>query len=52
MKRIALILAFAMSAALTSAAQDKPKTDATGKTEMPKAEAPKTDAKARGAADG
>jgi zinc protease len=46
MKRIALILAFAMSAALTSAAQDKPKTDATGKTETPKAEAPKTDAKA------
>jgi zinc protease len=46
MKRIALILAFAMSAALTSAAQDKPKPDAPGKTEMPKAEAPKTDAKA------
>jgi zinc protease len=46
MKRIALILAFAMSAALTSAAQDKPKSDAPGKTEMPKAEAPKTDAKA------
>jgi len=45
MKRIALILAFAVSAALTSAAQDKPKTDTTGKTEMPKAEAPKADAK-------
>jgi hypothetical protein len=46
MKRIALILAFAMSAALTSAAQEKPKSDAPGKPEMPKAEAPKTDAKA------
>jgi hypothetical protein len=46
MKRIALILAFAMSAALTSAAQDKQKTDAPGKTETPKAEAPKTEAKA------
>jgi zinc protease len=40
MKRITLILAFAMLAAFTSAAQDKPKTDA------PKADAPKTDAKA------
>jgi zinc protease len=46
MKRIALILAFAMSAALTSAAQDKPKAEAPGKTETPKAEAPKADAKA------
>ncbi len=40
MKRITLILAFAMLAALTSAAQEKPKTDA------PKTDAPKTDAKA------
>jgi hypothetical protein len=46
MKRISLILAFAMLAALTIAAQEKPKTEATGKTEMPKAEAPKADAKA------
>jgi zinc protease len=46
MKRISLILAFAMLAALTSAAQEKPKTEAPGKTEMPKAEAPKADAKA------
>src|SRR5262245_54368019 len=43
MKRISLILAFAMFAALTSAAQEKP---TPGKTEMPKAEAPKADAKA------
>jgi hypothetical protein len=40
MKRTALILVFAMSAALASAAQEKPKTAA------PKADAPKTDAKA------
>jgi hypothetical protein len=40
MKRITLILAIAMVASLTSAAQDKPKTEA------PKAEAPKTEAKA------
>jgi zinc protease len=46
MKRISLILAFAMLAALTSAAQEKPKAEATGKTEMPKSEAPKADAKA------
>jgi hypothetical protein len=46
MKRIALILAFAMLAAITLAAQEKAKTDAPGKTEMPKAEAPKADAKA------
>jgi zinc protease len=46
MKRIALILAFAMSAALTSTAQDKPKTDAQRKPEAPKSEAQKTDAKA------
>jgi zinc protease len=39
MKRIALTLAFAMLAASTSAAQERPKTDA------PKAEAQKTDAK-------
>jgi outer membrane lipoprotein-sorting protein len=39
MKRITLILAFAMVASLTSAAQDK------SKTEAPKTEAPKTDAK-------
>src|SRR5215475_8142699 len=45
MKRISLILAFAMLAALTLAAQEKPKTDAPGKTEAPKAEAPKTDSK-------
>ncbi len=45
MKRIVLILAFAMSAALTSAAQDKPKPDAPGKPETPKAEAPKAAAK-------
>jgi zinc protease len=45
MKRIALILAFAMSAALTSTAQDKPKSETPGKTEMPKTEAPKADAK-------
>ena len=45
MKRIALILAFAMSATLTSAAQDKPKSDAPGKPEAPKSEAPKADAK-------
>jgi len=41
MKRITLILAFAMLAAFTSAAQEKPKADAPGK-----ADAPKTDAKA------
>ena len=46
MKRIALILAFAMSAALTSTAQDKQKSEAQGKPEAPKSEAPKTDAKA------
>jgi outer membrane lipoprotein-sorting protein len=46
MKRISLILAFALLAALTTAAQEKPKNDAPGKTEMPKAEAPKADAKA------
>jgi zinc protease len=46
MKRISLIMAFAMLAALTTAAQEKPKADAPGKTEMPKAEAPKADAKA------
>jgi len=46
MKRISLILVFAMLAALTSAAQEKPKTEATGKAEAPKAEAPKADAKA------
>ena len=46
MKRISLILAFAMLAALTSAAQEKPKSDAPGKTEMPKADAPKADSKA------
>jgi zinc protease len=46
MKRIALILAFAMLAALTSVAQEKPKADAGGKTEMPKSEAPKADANA------
>ena len=46
MKRISLILAFAMLAALTSAAQEKPKTDGPGKTEMPKAEAPKAGTKA------
>lgn len=40
MKRITLILAFAMLAALTLAAQEKPKTEA------PKAEAPKTETKA------
>jgi zinc protease len=40
MKRITLILAFAMFAAFTSAAQEKPKTAA------PKTDAPKTDAKA------
>ncbi len=39
MKRITLILAFAIFAAITSAAQDKPKADA------PKADAPKTDTK-------
>ncbi|HEV2669236.1 MAG TPA: hypothetical protein VG324_30240, partial [Blastocatellia bacterium] len=41
MKRITLIMAFAMLAAFTTAAQEKPKSDAPGKTE-----APKTDAKA------
>src|SRR5262249_295483 len=51
MKRIALILAFAMSAGIASAAQDKPKTEAQGKPEAAKseaarAEAPKKDAKA------
>jgi hypothetical protein len=40
MKRITLILAFAMLAAFTSVAQEKPKTDG------PKADASKTDAKA------
>src|SRR5262245_9000378 len=44
MKRIMLILAFAMFAAITSAAQDKPKTDAQAKPET--APAAKTDAKA------
>ena len=39
MKRITLILAFAMLAAFTSAAQEKPKTEAT------KADAAKADAK-------
>jgi zinc protease len=51
MKRIALILAFAMLACGVSAAQDKPKTEAqakteTAKAEAAKAEAAKTDAKA------
>jgi zinc protease len=46
MKRITLIMAFAMLAALTSAAQEKTKADAPGKTETPKAEEPRTDAKA------
>jgi len=41
MKRITLTLAFAMLAGFTSAAQEKPKTDA---QEKPKAEAPKADA--------
>jgi outer membrane lipoprotein-sorting protein len=46
MKRIALILVFAMLAAITAAAQEKPKTDAQGKPETPKADQPKADAKA------
>ncbi len=46
MKRITLILVFAVMAAITSAAQEKPKPDAQGKPETPKAEEPKTDAKA------
>jgi zinc protease len=45
-KRITLIMAFAMFAAFTSAAQEKPKADAPGKAETPKAAEPKTDAKA------
>jgi hypothetical protein len=44
MKRIVLILAFAMFAAVASAAQDKPKTDAAAKPET--APAAKADAKA------
>lgn len=40
MKRISLILAFAMFAALTSAAQEKPKNDAQGKPEAAKPEKP------------
>src|SRR5262249_17010 len=44
MKRISLILAFAMLAALTTAAQEKPKADGPGKTETPKSDAPKADA--------
>jgi zinc protease len=39
MKRIAMILAFSALAALTSAAQEKPKPDAQGKPEAPKADA-------------
>ena len=46
MKRIALILAFSTLAAFTSAAQEKPKPDAQGKPEAPKADATKTDTKA------
>jgi zinc protease len=46
MKRIVFILAFSILAAVTSAAQDKPKADAPGKPETPKADAPKADAKA------
>jgi hypothetical protein len=46
MKRITLILAFVIMAALITAAQEKPKTDAQGKTEAPKAEEPKADTKA------
>src|SRR5262245_62284971 len=46
MKRIALILAFAVSAGVASAAQDKPKTEAQGKPEAARAEEPKADAKA------
>ncbi len=46
MKRIALILAFSTLAAFTSAAQEKPKTDAQGRPEAPKTDAPKGDAKA------
>src|SRR5262245_15782188 len=46
MKRIALIMAFAMLATLTSAAQEKPKADGPGKPETPKSEAPKADANA------
>jgi len=45
MKRITLILAFALIAALTSAAQEKTKSDAQAKPEGPKSEAPKTDVK-------
>jgi Outer membrane lipoprotein-sorting protein len=44
MKRIVFILAFSILAAVTSAAQEKPKADAPGKTEAPKSEAPKADA--------
>jgi hypothetical protein len=40
MKRITLILAFAMFAALTSVAQEKPKTDTQGKPETAKTEKP------------
>jgi hypothetical protein len=46
MKQITLALAFAMLATITSAAQEKPRSDAQGKPEAPKSEAPKTDAKA------
>jgi outer membrane lipoprotein-sorting protein len=45
MKRITLIIALAMLAAITSVAQEKSKADAQGKTETPKAEEPKSDAK-------
>lgn len=45
MKRITLILTFAMFAALTSAAQEKPKSAPQAKPEPPKSEAPKTDVK-------
>jgi hypothetical protein len=40
MKRITLILALAMFAAITSAAQDKPKNDAPGKPDTAKTEKP------------
>lgn len=46
MKRMILILASAILAAFTSVAQEKPKADTQGKSETPKAEALKTDAKA------
>ena len=52
MKRITLILAFAMFAAFTSAAQEKSKSEAQAKPEAPKSETPKTDVKRCGAADG